>query len=62
MDTPPTKKYKNKFRVKDGERMKSNTGTMGCVIREEKFGPGTYFDVGYPVRAVYKRIFIKHRG
>lgn len=60
-DTPPTKKYKNKIRVKDGVRMKSNTGTMGCVIREEKFGAGTYFDVGYPVRAVYKRIFIKHR-
>lgn len=60
-DTPPTKKYSNKEKVVDGKRMKSKTGTMGCVIREEKFGSGTYFDVGYPVRAVYKRIFIRHR-
>jgi hypothetical protein len=60
--TPPTKKYKNKVRVVNGERMKSNTGTMGCVIRENDFGSGTYFDVGYPVRALYKRIFIRHRG
>ena len=41
--------------------MKSNTGTMGCVIRTEDYGVGTYFDVGYPVMAVYKRIFIKHK-
>ena len=41
--------------------MKSNTGTMGCVIKEGDFGVGTYFDVGYPVRAVYKRIFIKNK-
>ncbi len=60
-DTPPTKKYKNKVRMVDGVPMKSNTGTMGCVIRAENFGQGTYFDVGYPVRAVYKRIFIKHK-
>jgi hypothetical protein len=60
-DTPPTKKYKNKVRVVDGVTMKSNTGTMGCVIRTEEFGQGTFFDVGYPVRAVYKRIFIKHK-
>lgn len=59
--TPPTKKYSNKEKVVNGKRMKSQTGTMGCVIREENFGSGTYFDVGYPVRAVYKRIFIKHR-
>jgi hypothetical protein len=58
--TPPTKRYANKARVVDGQRMKSNTGTMGCVIREDTFGTGTYFDVGYPVRAVYKRIFIRH--
>lgn len=59
--TPPTKKYANKARVVDGQPMKSNTGTMGCVIREDAFGTGTYFDVGYPVRAVYKRIFIRHK-
>lgn len=59
--TPATKKYVNKVKVVNGKRMKSNTGTMGCVIREKEFGDGTYFDVGYPVRAVYKRIFIKHK-
>ncbi len=57
----PTKRYPSKEKVVDGKRMKSNTGTMGCVIREESFGSGTYFDVGYPVKAVYKRIFIRHR-
>lgn len=60
-ESPPTKKYNNKVKVVDGKRMKSNTGTMGCVIKESDFGSGTYFDVGYPVRAVYKRIFIKHK-
>lgn len=60
-ESPPTRKYSNKVKVVDGNRMKSNTGTMGCVIREDSFGSGTYFDVGYPVRAVYKRIFIKHK-
>ncbi len=59
--SPPTKKYGQKEKVVNGKRSKSLTGTMGCVIREDKFGPGTYFDVGYPVRAVYKRIFIRHR-
>ncbi len=59
--SPPTKNYSTKEKVVDGKRMKSNTGTMGCVIREETFGSGTYFDVGYPVKAVYKRIFIRHR-
>jgi len=59
--TPPTKVYPKKNKVKDGKRMKSKTGTMGCVIKEKEFGAGTYFDVGYPVRAVYKRIFIKHK-
>ena len=33
---------------------------MSGVIREVEFGKGTYFDVGYPVRAVYKRILIRH--
>jgi hypothetical protein len=60
-DTPPTKKYPKKVKVVNGQRMKSNTGTMGCVIKEDEFGSGTYFDVGYPVKAVYKRIFIKHK-
>lgn len=59
--SPPIKNYPTKEKVVNGKRMKSNTGTMGCVIREENFGSGTYFDVGYPVRAVYKRIFIRHR-
>ena len=59
--SPPTKKYSNKVKVVNGKRMKSNTGTMGCVIKEDNFGEGTYFDVGYPVRAVYKRIFIKNK-
>ena len=59
--TPPIKKYPKKSKVVDKKRMKSNTGTMGCVIKEKDFGSGTYFDVGYPVRAVYKRIFIKHK-
>jgi len=59
--TPPTKTYPKKSKVKDGKKMKSQTGTMGCVMREDKFGSGTYFDVGYPVRAVYKRIFIRHK-
>ena len=59
--TPPIKKYPQKSKVKDGKKMKSKTGTMGCVIKEKEFGTGTYFDVGYPVRAVYKRIFIKNK-
>ena len=41
----PTKKYANKVKVVDGKRMRSNTGTMGCVIKQEDFGSGTYFDV-----------------
>lgn len=58
--TPPNKKYSaSKIKVVNGIRSESKTGTMGCVIREDKFGQGTYFDVGYPVRAVYKRIFIR---
>ncbi len=59
--TPATKKYSMKEKVVNGQRMKSQTGTMGCVIKRDTFGQGTYFDVGYPVQAVYKRIFIKHR-
>ena len=60
-ETPPIKRYSKKEKVVDGKRMTSKTGTMGCVIRENEFGSGTYFDVGYPVRAVYKRLFIKHK-
>ncbi len=59
--TPPTKKYSNKVKIVDGKRMKSKTGRMGCVIKVNDVSSGTYFDVGYPVRAVYKRIFIKHK-
>lgn len=61
-DYPSTRKYSKKKRVVDGVPSKSNTGTMSGVIREETFGKGTYFDVGYPVRAVYKRILIRHRS
>lgn len=61
-DYPATKKYSQKKRVVDGVPQKSNTGTMSGVVREESFGKGTYFDVGYPVRAIYKRILIRHRN
>lgn len=61
-DYPATKKYSKKERVVDGVRKKSNTGTLSGVIRTESFGPGTHFDVGYPVRSVYKRVFIRHRN
>jgi hypothetical protein len=60
--TPPNKTYKSKKKVVDGIPMKSQTGAMGAVIRVKNFGQGTYFDVGYPVRAVYKRILIRHRS
>ena len=59
--TPPTKKYGKKMKVKDGKRMKSKTGALGCVIREKEFGQGVYFDVGYPVKSLYTRIFIKNK-
>lgn len=59
-DYPATRKYTKKKRVVDGVPSQSNTGTMSGVIREAEFGKGTYFDVGYPVRAVYKRILIRH--
>ncbi|MHA7862432.1 adenine-specific methyltransferase EcoRI family protein [Tessaracoccus sp. Y36] len=61
-DFPPTKKYNKKERVVDGVRKKSNTGTLSGAIRTDTFGPGTHFDVGYPVRGVYKRLFIRHRN
>jgi hypothetical protein len=59
--TPPTKTYSRKVRVVNGQPLRSNTGTMSGVIRRDSFGPGTYFDVGYPVEAVYKRILIRRR-
>ena len=55
------KNIQKKTKVKDGKRMKSKTGTMGCVVKEKTFGSGVYFDVGYPVKAFYTRIFIKHK-
>jgi hypothetical protein len=59
---PPTKTYPRKVKVVDGVRMKSNTGTRACYIRVESFGPGTYFDVGYPVKRMYKRLFIRRKN
>lgn len=61
-DYPTIKKYRQKKRVVDGTPQKSNTGTMSGVVREDSFGKGTYFDVGYPVRAIYKRILIRPRS
>jgi hypothetical protein len=60
-DYPMTRKYGKKERVVNGVRVKSNTGTLRAVIRTDSFGAGTHFDVGYPVRGVYRRIFIRHR-
>lgn len=61
-DYPRTKEYGKKERVVDGVRMKSNTGTLGCVIRTDSFGVGTHFDVGYPVKGIYRRLFIRRKG
>lgn len=60
-DYPPTKSYKGKTKVVDGKPVKSNTGSGGAYIRAESFGPGTYFDVGYPLKRTYKRIFIRRK-
>lgn len=60
-DHPTTKKYGKKERVVDGVRQKSNTGTLGCVIRADTFGAGTHFDVGYPVKGIYRRLFIRRK-
>ena len=59
---PATKTYSLKKKIVDGEPSKSITGALRCVVRVESFGPGTYFDVGYPIRGVYRRIFIRHRA
>lgn len=61
-DFPMTKHYGKKVRVVDGVPVKSNTGTLRAVIRTETFGAGTHFDVGYPVRGVYRRLFIRRKG
>jgi hypothetical protein len=60
-DYPPTKTYSKKQKMVDGVRVKSNTGGYAPYIRVENFGPGTYFDVGYPVRRLYKRLFIRRK-
>ena len=60
-DFEPSKVYRAKQKVVNGVHVKSNTGSGGCYIRTDAFGPGTYFDVGYPVKRMYKRIFIRHR-
>ena len=57
-----TRRYGKKEKVVDGQRMKSATGALGCTIRYEEFGSGTFFDVGYPVKQCYMRIFIRHRN
>ncbi|RAN79346.1 DNA methyltransferase [Bacillus sp. SRB_336] len=59
-DLAPTKTYRSKHKVVDGVARKSNTGSGGAYIRTEAFGSGTFFDVGYPVKRMYKRIFIRH--
>src|SRR4051794_30920182 len=61
-DYQPTKTYGPKKKVVDGVPMKSNTGTLACYVRAESFGPGTYFDVGYPVKRIYKRLFIRRKA
>jgi len=60
-DYKPDKVYRAKRKIVNGVEVKSNTGGGGGYIRVESFGSGTYFDVGYPVKRMYKRIFIRHR-
>ena len=60
--TPPFKQYGAKQKVVKGVHQKSKTGRLGPCIRMKDFGyKGTLFDVGYPVRSTYKRIFIRER-
>ena len=56
---PETKTYGAKTKVIDGLPSRSNTGALRCVLRADSFGPGTYFDVGYPVKGVYRRVFVR---
>jgi hypothetical protein len=60
-DYEPTKFYRAKRKMVNGVPVTSNTGSGGGYIRVNSFGSGTYFDVGYPVKRMYKRIFIRHR-
>lgn len=60
-DYPQSKVYKGKQKVVDGVPTKSHTGSYACYVRVDEFGPGTYFDVGYPVKRIYKRLFIRRR-
>jgi len=60
-DFEPTKTYQSKSKVVNGARVASNTGSGGAYIRVDSFGSGTFFDVGYPLKRMYKRIFIRHR-
>lgn len=60
-DYAPTKTYKGKSKVVNGVPVRSNTGSGGAYIRVESFGAGTYFDVGYPLKRTYKRIFIRRK-
>lgn len=61
-DVEPTKVYRTKRKMVDGVPVASNTGSGGGYIRVGAFGPGTFFDVGYPLKRTYKRIFIRHRN
>jgi hypothetical protein len=62
VDYPATKSYGAKTKVIDGVPSRSNTGALRCVLRADSFGPGTHFDVGYPVKGVYRRVFIRRIG
>lgn len=59
---PATKTYGSKTKVIDGVPSRSNTGALRCVLRADSFGSGTYFDVGYPVKGVYRRVFVRRIG
>ena len=60
--TLPFKQYGKKEKVVNGVRKKSQTGRLGPCIRMNDFGyKGTLFDVGYPVRSTYKRVFIRRK-
>jgi len=61
-DFPQSRTYSKKRKVVDGVHMKSNTGSYAPYIRVDEFGPGTYFDVGYPVKRIYKRLFIRRKA
>jgi len=60
-DFESTKVYQSKRKVVNGVHVKSNTGSGGGYIRVRSYGSGTFFDVGYPLKRMYKRLFIRHR-